>query len=309
MITVNQAVSVRPRGGMQDMGGRTFLDGAFAEEGSWMPRLLMTYGFIAIALFFLPMYVSEDHTETAFQILGKKGVSGWVKLMYASLPLVGVVFIILKVVQADKKLVGIILILAVFPAVGFLAAVDDELPRRVATALVWRMGFFWLCLTGTVYGLMFFGSRPRDPLSKALLGVFSGMLALNYLLPVSDLQGQDTIWIAFVIKGMRDVDKGMVFLVVMSLVPLFLALGSLWFLTPGAGGERRRVFAQNHALITGLWPAFMAVVGFFVLAVKAEDPGRVMSGIWLGLYFSYCFLIPALGATLLTLGVRRRGVH
>jgi len=294
----------QPRGG----GPRTFLDGAFSEEGSWMPRLLVIYGVIAIVLFFLPIYVDNSETVGAMQLLGKKGVSGWVKLMMAAFPLIGTLFIILKVVRPQMTLVGALLLLAVIPSVGFLDGVDQMIPRKFVSTVAWRMGFFWLCTAGTVYGLMFFGSRPRDPLAKVLLGIFAGMLALSYFLPVSYGHNQSTIWIMFVIKALEHVE-GLVVLVILSIVPLFLAVGSLWFLTPGAGGSRRRSFAQNMALTLGLCPSFIFFSGLFTAAIMEEKGGLVMTAVWSALYFSFVFLVPAFGATLVTLGVRKRGMY
>jgi len=285
---------------------RTFLDGAFEEEGSWMPQLLLVDGLILLGLFFFPMGQEGDRTITAIQLLGNEAKSGWAKLTLATLPIVGIAFILLRTLKAGKTVVGTVLLASVFPAVGGLGS---EMFSELGSHAGWRVAFFWISLSGTTYALMYFGSRPRDPLARVLIGIFGSALALMYLLPVDVGPSESKVMFAAIVDGMKHSEQGATLLLSISLLPFFMAFGALWFLVPGAGGGRQREAAQHLGLILGLTPAVGWFLGLIGVAIKMDEGGVLFSAIWGSLYSSFCFLLPAMGATLLTLGIRKKSSY
>ena len=280
---------------------KTFLDRAFSDEGSWMPQFLLVYGIILIGLFFLPMGAFGNKVLAPVALLGKSGASGWLKLMIALLPVVGGSLLVLRHLRSGKVVVGAALLAATLPALAVFA-LGATLKSGLPGATGWRLGFRWLFLCGTAFSLFYLGSRPRDSLGRTLLGVFASMLAMSYFFPVRFL-GSSTVEIVVAIKVIERANPPVVMLVVLNLLPLVVALGSLAFLNPKAV-EAHRQLAQNLGVSLCLLPAVSLFIFMLLLAVYTEKGGFILMAVWFALFGGYMSLFPVLGGTLLTMGLR-----
>lgn len=283
-------------------GNLTVFDRVLADESPWMRGFMVTYGILLILLFFLPILVVKKEVVTAMSVLGQAGVDGYVKLALGFMPVVGVTLLVLRAVGAGRIIVGVALLAASVFGLGIVAGLDEG-PRRMAMSGSWHFVFRWLFMAGTSFGLLAVCARPRDVVARTMLGIFAPMLALSYLFPVK-VRGESTVELVATIKAMEGAPGWAVLFLLLQLVPLVVALSALFYLS-AATAERAKGPGQWLALFLCLFPGITLFLAFLFLAVDVDKPGIVLTGIWTGLYAGYLYLFPALGGTLLFLGLRR----
>ena len=282
---------------------RTFFDRGFSSDGSWMPAFLLAGGITTIALFFIPFAVVRDEVFGAMTALGDESVSGYFKLALLLLPLIGVTLIVLRSMGASRIVVGAVLLGAALPGLGIIAGVEDMI-RTMPGSTGWRFAFRWLLTSGTACGLVYTSYRPRDPIAKPLLGIFSAMLALSFFLPTEWLGGT-TIELALIVKMLETEEATFIVAGVIGLLPFLSALVALVFLSDSIAAKQR-LAAQSLAFTLTMLPAATVFLVFVALAAESELAGFILTAVWFGAYFSYLFLFPVYGGTLLLLGLRRR---
>ena len=291
-----RAAAVSPLG-----NDRTFFDRGFSDDASWMPAFLLLGGIATIVLFFVPFAVTENGVAGAMTALGEASVSGYFKLALILLPPIGVVLIVLRTVNASKIVVGAVLLGSAIPGLGIIAGVE-EMAQAFPGGTGWRFAFRWLLVCGTACGLLYTSYRPRDPLTKPLLGIFSAMLALSFFLPIQ-LPGTSTFELAMIIKMLETEEPAFIIAAVIGILPFLLALVSLVFLSDSVATQQR-LAAQGLALTLALLQAATVMLVFVAVAVETEFAGWGLTGVWFGTYYSYLFLFPVYGGTLLLLGLR-----
>lgn len=289
-------------GGVPAAGPRTVFDRAFAIEDPLMGGLLVAFGVILIALFFVPLGVTKNDVITAISVLGEKSAPGLLKMALVLMPLTGIGLIVMRAANASRLVVGVtMLVIALLFGVGWMELVS-KVPLHGLRGAGWHALLQWILLSGTAMAALFRGRRPGDEVGRVLLGIFAVLLTASYLLPVK-VMGKSVVVASFMVDALGKAEAGPAVYIVLMLLPMVAGLAFLSFLSDDVA-RRHSNLAQSLSAMLAALPATAFFLLLLFVAIETERGALVISAVWWGMFMLILYSLPVLGGTLLMLDTR-----
>jgi hypothetical protein len=272
------------------------------------PNLGLVFGILLLAVFFLPVFVSKQATVTTFDLLGDRNVSGLGKFLLVLLPVFGLTLLILHFNKASAMVRAVIYVVTgVMPLLlGYTSLGGQQNQFMPGEGVAARMVLFEVAYLFFCFALIYRGARPADVLGKLLLGIGSGVLLIQYLLPAKGPGGESSPLVVLLVRGMENAPGPLVAILAAALLPLVFGLVGFVFLS----GEYSKNGPQNQqpmgmGTMLGLYPAFLLALVFLIMAADADQWGFLLTAFWMGTVSSYAYLVPAVGGASLMAQVRK----